>query len=73
LIEEVNQHLNLNLQDPNYDTIAGYVLGKLGRMPRVGDVVEGDGVRVKVESMDGLRIARLSLTFLQPPSSASNP
>lgn len=63
LIEEVNQRLNLNLQDPNYDTIAGYVLGKLGRIPRVGDSVEADGVRLRVESMDGLRIARLSLTY----------
>jgi len=70
LIEEVNQHLNLNLQDPNYDTIAGYVMGKLGHIPRVGDVVEGDGVRLKVESMDGMRIPRLSLTFLQPQSPA---
>jgi CBS domain containing-hemolysin-like protein len=70
LIEEVNQHLNLDLQDPNYDTIAGYVLGKLGRIPRVGDVVEGGGVRLKVESMDGMRIARLSLTFPQPPPPA---
>jgi len=67
LIEDVNQHLNLELKDPNYDTIAGYVMGKLGRIPRVGDVVEGDGVRLKVESMDGMRIARLSLTFLQSP------
>lgn len=72
LIEEVNQHLNLSLQDPNYDTIAGYVLGKLGRMPRVGDVVEGAGVRLKVESMDGLRIAHLSLTFPQPPPPLPN-
>jgi len=63
LIDEVNQHLDLNLQDPNYDTIAGFVLGKLGRIPRVGDVVEVNGVRLRVESMDRLRIARLSLTF----------
>jgi len=68
LIEEVNQRLNLNLQDPNYDTIAGYVLGKLGRIPRVGDSVEADGVRLRVESMDGLRIARLSLTPMDSPS-----
>jgi CBS domain containing-hemolysin-like protein len=70
LIEEVNQRLNLNLQDPNYDTIAGYVLGKLGRIPRAGDVVEADGVCIKVESMDALRIARLLLTLQQPPPSA---
>lgn len=61
LIEEVNQELGLELQDPDYDTIAGYALGKLGRIPRQGDVVEGDGIHLKVESMDGLRIARLLL------------
>jgi CBS domain containing-hemolysin-like protein len=53
--------LGLNLQDPNYDTIAGYALGKLGRIPHVHDVVETDGLRLRVEAMDGLRIARLSL------------
>jgi len=73
LIEEVNQRLNLVLQDPNYDTIAGYLLGKLGRIPRVGDAVEGDGVRLKVESMDGLRIARLSLIRSNSPPQPSPP
>ncbi len=62
LIEEVNQHLGLNLQDPNYDTIAGYVLGILGHIPKVGDTVDGDGVRLRVEKMDGMRISNLSLT-----------
>jgi CBS domain containing-hemolysin-like protein len=61
LIEVVNEQLNLTLQDPDYDTIAGYVLGKLGRIPRRQDVIEADGVRMRVEEMDGMRIARLSL------------
>jgi len=62
LIEEVNEQLGLDLQDPNYDTIAGYALGKLGRIPKVNDVVDADGVRLRVEAMDGLRIARLALS-----------
>ncbi|HLA97000.1 MAG TPA: hemolysin family protein [Anaerolineales bacterium] len=61
LIEEVNQELGLDLHDPDYDTIAGYALGKLGRIPRQGDVIEADEIRLKVESMDGMRIARLLL------------
>jgi CBS domain containing-hemolysin-like protein len=70
LIEEVNEELGLSLQDPNYDTIAGYVLGKLGRIPRLHDYVEGDGVGLRVEEMDGMRIARLSLRrFLPSPTS----
>jgi CBS domain containing-hemolysin-like protein len=65
LIEEVNQHLGLDLQDPHYDTIAGFMLGRLGRIPKVGDMVEWGGVQLRVESMDGLRIASLSLTRLK--------
>jgi putative hemolysin len=67
LIDEVNEQLNLDLQDRDYDTIAGYVLGKLGRIPRVGDVVESGSVRLRVEAMDGLRVARLSLRFTPHP------
>ncbi len=61
LIETVNQQLDLNLSDPNYDTIAGYMLGKLGRIPATGDTVESDGLLLRVEQMDGMRIARISL------------
>jgi CBS domain containing-hemolysin-like protein len=65
LIEEVNEHLRLDLQDPDYDTIAGFVLGQLGRIARAGDAVEANGVRLRVESMDGMRIARLSMSLLK--------
>jgi CBS domain containing-hemolysin-like protein len=62
LIEVVNEQLGLNLQDPHYDTIAGYVLGKLGRIPHTEDMVEGNGVRLRVEKMDGLRVAMIHLS-----------
>jgi putative hemolysin len=64
LIETVNQHLNINLTDPHYDTIAGYFLGKLGHIPTIGDEIDSGGVHLQVESMDGLRIAQLKLCNL---------
>lgn len=69
-IEDVNQHLGLKLVEPYYDTIAGYVMGKLGRIPRKNDIVEGDGIRLKVVEMDGLRVARVSLTRIAGSSGA---
>ena len=66
LIEDVNDRFGLNLSDPNYETIAGYILGRLGRMAQMGDEVEADGVRLRVEAMDGLRIARIRLARKQP-------
>jgi len=72
LIEEVNDHFNLNLVDPNYDTIAGYVLGRLERLARIGDVILVEGARIQVEAMDGFRVARVSIHPL-PKRGTSKP
>jgi CBS domain containing-hemolysin-like protein len=61
-IEEVNERFDLHLDDPDYDTLAGFILGRLGRLAQVGDQVTVDGVALRVEAMDGMRIARISLT-----------
>jgi len=66
-IEDVNDTLGLDLSDPHYETIAGYILGRIGRIAQVGDEVEAGNVRLRVEAMDGLRIARVKLTK-QPDS-----
>jgi CBS domain containing-hemolysin-like protein len=70
LIEDVNKYLDLDLNDPAYDTIAGYTLGKMGRIPKVSDSVEFDKVLIQVEAMDGMRIDRLKLTRLEDKISA---
>jgi CBS domain containing-hemolysin-like protein len=41
------------------DTLAGLVLERLGAIPRVGDEVEADGWRIRVESMERMRIRSL--------------
>jgi CBS domain containing-hemolysin-like protein len=66
LIEEINATFRLHLVDDNYDTIAGYVLGKLGHIPQPGETVEdpAEGIILKVESMDRLRIDRVALSHL---------
>lgn len=77
LIDEVNEHFGLKLHNPHYDTIAGYVLGQLGRVAQLGDTIAIDGIRLRVEAMDGLRIAKVSLTTLddrsEPQSSDETP
>jgi CBS domain containing-hemolysin-like protein len=72
-IDEVNEHFNLMLSDPHYDTLAGFMLGKLERLAQVGDKVIVDGVRLQVEAMDGLRIARISLSLWPPAPDPSKP
>ncbi len=75
LTVDVNEELGTELFDPHYDTIAGYMLGKLGRIPKLHDEIKSDGVWLRVEAMDGMRIDRLSLVVLPTetyPDSTSN-
>lgn len=45
-----------------YETVAGYIMIVLGRIPAVGDEIEIDGGRLRVERMDGRRIDRVRFT-----------
>lgn len=48
-------------EDPAYETLGGLVMARLGRVPAPGDEVEVDGVLLRVQQMDGRRVARLSV------------
>ena len=61
LLEEVNEALGTHFDTPYYDTIAGYVLDKLGRIPAANEVIEDDNARLTVLTMDGLRVSRLKI------------
>ncbi len=58
-IADVNEHFGLNLSDPHYDTIAGFILGRLGRLAKLGDTIVVDGARLRVVAMDGRRVSRV--------------
>jgi putative hemolysin len=59
LIPEFNRELDTTIDDPNFDTIGGFVFGQLGRKPELGDEVTTGDLYFRVEALDGLRIARL--------------
>jgi CBS domain containing-hemolysin-like protein len=61
-VDEVNDRLHLELpEDEEYDSIGGYVLHRLGRVPAPGECVEADGATVVVDRMAGNRIEQLRI------------
>ena len=56
-LDEVNARCSLTLTSADYTTLGGYLFGKLGRLPKVGDRVAVDGGAFEVMAMDGRRIA----------------
>ena len=62
LVGDINERFGLHVDAETYNTFGGYVLGRLGRRPRVGDRFELEGRTVRVEALDGLRVARVYLS-----------
>ena len=61
-IEDVNQILGTNFDDPSYDTIAGFLLGYLDHIPVQGEtIILTGGVQLQVVAMDGLRISKIQI------------
>lgn len=56
---EIAKVFGSELPEGPFDTIGGYVVNELGRMPRVGDEVRWDGRILRVRSLEGRRIAWL--------------
>ena len=54
------------LPQEDYHTVAGFVFGLLGRAAEAGDEVEHDGLRFRVDEVEGTRIQNLMVTFLPP-------
>ena len=58
-LDEFAERTGQNLPPGPYETAGGYVMARLGRLPNVGDVAEGDGFTLTVTTVDGRRAGRL--------------
>jgi putative hemolysin len=67
-LDEFAERTGVELPEGPYETVAGYVLATLGRLPAVGDEVEIDGHKLTVTEMDGRRIARVRVGPAAPPA-----
>ncbi len=61
-VEDVNEELDLDIPHGDYETLAGFILERLGRLPNTGDTINHKNVRLKVLEMQGPRIRRIEIT-----------
>lgn len=52
-------------EDPAYETMAGYILDRLGAIPRGGESFEADSYRFTVLEMEGRRVSRVKIERLK--------
>ena len=62
-IDDFNEQFQVELPIEDYHTVAGFVFGQLGRVAEPGDEVAHDGIVFHVDSVEGQRIDRITVTF----------
>ena len=55
-ITEINEELQLDLPEGEYQTVAGFLLSQLGYIPERGEIVDYGALRFVIMKMDGVRI-----------------
>ncbi len=65
-IDEVRERLGVDIEPEGFETVGGYVLTRVGRVPAVGETFEIDGLRIEVLDAERRRIHQVRLTRIYP-------
>jgi putative hemolysin len=68
-VDELNELLDADLPEGDWDTVGGLVYDKLGHVPAEGETVEIDGYKMRAEKVQGRRIGRVRITKIPAPLS----
>jgi CBS domain containing-hemolysin-like protein len=61
-VEEANEELNLDLPTGDYETVAGFILSHLGRIPKQGEHLKYKDLKITIVGMRGRKIEKIQIT-----------
>lgn len=62
-LDDLGESLNIFLPADEVDTLGGFLYNLAGRVPEEGEEIEFEGIRFRIERLDGQRIAEVLLTL----------
>ncbi len=65
-LEDFADETGLQLPDGPYETVAGFLIARLGALPEVGATIECENHEFEVTELDGRRVARVRVTPIAP-------
>jgi putative hemolysin len=68
-IEEANEQLELELPGGDYETVAGFILDLLGRIPKPNEQLRYKDLKLVITEMRGVKIEKILLTKENPTTS----
>lgn len=60
-LDDLNSMIGTNLESEDFDSVGGFVIGLIGRLPKKGEVVEYQGIKFIIESIDKNRIEKIRI------------
>ena len=62
-IDEINNALDIELPEgEEFETIAGFIFNRVGRLVEAGEVIEHDGLEIRVEEVENTRIMKARIS-----------
>ena len=71
-VEEMANLMKVNIEGHGFETVGGYLLSRLGRVPLVGEHLEVEGLDVEIVETQQRRITRARMSRLEPVPANSN-
>lgn len=71
-LEDLNDYFDIQLKSDDYDSLGGFIIEKLDRLPNVGDTIIIDHLTFRVAAMDKKRIAYVELTIANSPEQTTD-
>ena len=71
-LEDLAEETSIELPEGPYETLAGFILHHLGRLPEVGFRFSQEGVTFEILALDGKRISRVQM-LIDPSGEISSP
>ena len=65
-LDDFEDETGLELPEGPYETVSGYLMQQLGRIPQVGDWVDFGDRRITVREVEGRRVGRVLVTAVPP-------
>jgi putative hemolysin len=65
-LDDFEDETGIELPDGPYETVAGFLMAQLGRLPQVDDWVDFEDRRITVREVDGRRVGRVLVSAVPP-------
>lgn len=60
-IDDLNELIGTSIESEEFDSVGGFVIGVLGRLPELGEIVEYENIKFVIEKLDKNRIMKVRI------------